>query len=175
MDYFRAKRFNAHEPLDDERPAKRISTPAGQRLSMVIESTHAKVSSATKSKSKINVTTTSTYCNDPTHQHIEPVQHVQHKSTKLAGMMSVLTGGRLHTPHGSSGDRTPNGSNLSVSVWSDKDAEKFGHIRQQKRRGGWGRKRLAIIAGVVLALIIALAVGLALGTKKKSSSRQVEY
>jgi hypothetical protein len=60
-------------------------------------------------------------------------------------------------------------------VWSDKDAEKFGHIRQQKRRGGWGRKRLAIIAGVVLALIIALAVGLALGTKKKSSSRQVEY
>jgi len=174
MDYFRGKRLNAHEPLDDERPAKRISTPAGQRLSMVIESTHAMVSSATKPKSKINVTTTSTYCNDPTHQHIEPVQHV-HKSTKLAGMMSVLTGGRMHTPQGSSGDRTPNGSNLSVSVWSDKDAEKFGHIRQKKRGRAWGRKRLAIIAGFILAVIIALAVGLALGLKKKSSSRQVEY
>lgn len=84
--------------------------------------------------------------------------------------MSALTGGRLNTPRESSEDRTPNGSALSVSVWSDKDAEKFGHIRQRRYGGCWGWKRVALIVAVVLAVIIALAIGLAFGVKKKSSS-----
>lgn len=171
MNFLRSKRANAHQPIGDDRPAKRISTPAGQRLSTILEATRSKAPSAT---SKINVTTTSTYCNDPTHQHIGPVQH-GHKSAKKPGMVSVLTGGRLgDTPRESSEDQTLNGSNLSVSVWSDKDAEKFGRIRQRRHRriaGGWGWKRLAIIAAMIVALIIALAVGLAVGLKKKAPSR----
>jgi hypothetical protein len=86
-------------------------------------------------------------------------------------MVSVLTGGRLNTPRESSEDRTPNGSALSVSVWSHKDAEKFGHVRHQKSPGWWTRKRIVIVAAVVLAFIIALAVGLAVGMKKKPTQR----
>lgn len=90
-------------------------------------------------------------------------------------MVSVLTGGRLgDTPRESSEDQDPsNRSNLSVSVWSDKETEKFGQIRQRRRRGiaAWGWKKLAIIAAVIIALIVALAVGLAVGLKKKTSSR----
>jgi hypothetical protein len=168
MDFFRSHRSSAHEPLDDENgPAKRISTPAGQRLSLIIESTQARRGRSPAPKSKINVTTTSTYCNDPEHQH---VQHVQ-KPTKKHGMVSVLTGGRLNTPRESSEDRTPNGSALSVSVWSHKDAEKFGHVRNQKSSGWWTRKRIIIVAAVLLALVIALAVGVVVGTKKKSTQR----
>jgi hypothetical protein len=174
MDVFRSKRSNAHESLDDGRPAKRISTPAGQRLSMIIESTQAlRSKSPAPAKSKINVTTTSTYCNDPSHQHIDPVQH-GHKGSKKSAVVSALTGGRLNTPRESSEDQTPNGSALSVSVWSDKDAEKFGRIRPKKQRatfGQWNRKRLAIILAILLAFIIALAVGLAVGLKKKSANR----
>lgn len=168
MEFFRP---NTHQPLDDERPAtKRISTPAGQRLSLIVEATQPKRSKSPASK--INVTTTSTYCNDPSHQHIDPVQH-GHKSSKRPGVVSVLTGGRLDTPRESLEHRTPNGSNLSVSVWSDKDAEKFGHVRRRKMGcfGMWDRKKLAIMAGVVVALIVALAVGLGVGLKKKSTSR----
>lgn len=87
-------------------------------------------------------------------------------------MVAALTGGRLgDTPRESSEDQTPNGSNLSVSVWSDKDAEKFGRIRQRRGIAGWSWKRLAILAAMIVALIIALAVGLAVGLKKKPSSR----
>lgn len=169
MDFLRNKRSSAHQPLDDERPAKRISTPAGQRLSVILDSKRSKSPAAA---AKISVTTTSTYCNDPTHQHIGPVQHGP-KTPKKTGMVSMLTGGRLgDTPRESLEGRTPNGSNLSVSVWSDREseAEKFGHIRQPQRRGiaGWGWKKIAIVAAIVIAVIIALAVGLAVGLKKKS-------
>jgi hypothetical protein len=168
MDVFRSKRTSAHEPLDDEHgPAKRISTPAGQRLSLIIESTQARRGRSPAPKSKINVTTTSTYCNDPEHQHV----HHVHKPVKKQGMVAVLTGGRLNTPRESSEDRTPNGSALSVSVWSHKEAEKFGHVRHQKSRGWWTRKRIIIVAAVLLTLIIALAVGLAVGMKKKPTQR----
>lgn len=94
-----------------------------------------------------------------------------HSSSKKSAFVSVFTGGRLNTPRESSEGRTPNGSNLSVSVWSDKDAEKFGHIRQQRQRYTWTRKRIAIIVAIVLAFIIVLVVGLAVGLKKKSSDR----
>lgn len=171
MDYFRSKSTQGHEPLDDGRPAKRISTPAGQRLSMIIESTSKRSKSPA---TKVSVTTTTTYCNDPTHQHIEPVQH---KAPKKHGVVSLLTGGRLDTPRESSEDRrTPNGSNLSVSVWSERDAEKFGHVRQTKKKhwvaANWSRKRLAIIGAILVALIIALAVGLAVGLKKKPAKEK---
>ncbi|KAF1946783.1 hypothetical protein EJ02DRAFT_462101 [Clathrospora elynae] len=167
MDFIRAKRASIHQPLDDERPAKRISTPAGQRLSVILD---AKRSKSPAARAKINVTTTSTYCNDPSHLHVGPVQHA-HKSEKKPGFVSVMTGGRLgDTPRESSEDMR-NGSNLSVSVWS-KDEEKFGHIRQKSHRGfgAWGWKRIVIIAAVLIALIIALAVGLAVGTKKKNTT-----
>lgn len=170
IDYLRSKRSSTHQPLGDDRPAKRISTPAGQRLSVILDATRSKSPSAT---AKINVTTTSTYCNDPNHTHIGPVQH-GHKTAKKSGMVSVLTGGRLgDTPRESSEEQSHNGSNLSVSVWSDKDAEKFGQIRQQKRRGiaAWGWKKIVIIAALIIALLVALAVGLAIGLKKKTTSR----
>jgi hypothetical protein len=171
MDMFRSKRTSAHEPLDDEHgPAKRISTPAGQRLSLIIESTQARRSKS-PAASKINVTTTSTYCNDPSHQHIDPVQHVHKNPKKLGVVVSALTGGRLNTPRESSEEPTPNGSALSVSVWSDKDAEKFGHVRHKKIQGRWTRKRIAIVAAILIACIIALAVGLAVGLKKKPAPR----
>jgi hypothetical protein len=176
MDVFRANRTNGHEPLDDERPVKRISTSAGRRLSLITETPNGLLlKTPSTAAAKINVTTTSTYCNDPTHQHVEPVQH-GHTNPKKSSLLTVLTGGR-HTPGDGNGDRTPNGSALSVSVWSDKDSEKFGHVRHQKHRGygmwwsRWSRKRLAIIAAIVLAIIVALAVGLAVGLKKKSPSR----
>lgn len=172
MAIFRSTPSSTHESLDGERPAKRISTPAGQRLSMIIESTQARRSKS-PAPAKINVTTTSTYCNDPTHQHIEPVQH-SHKNHKKLAVVSVLTGGKLSTPRESiEGERTPNGSALSVSVWSDKDGEKFGHVRHKKIGGirNWGRKRLAIIGAILLAFIIALAIGLAVGLKKKPTGR----
>ncbi|CBX97820.1 hypothetical protein IAQ61_000996 [Plenodomus lingam] len=169
MDYLRTKRSSMHQPLEDERPAKRIMTPAGQRLSIILDNKRAKSPPA---PAKISVTTTSTYCNDPNHTHIGQVQHGP-KVPKKVGVVSLLTGGRLgDTPRESSEERSHNGSNLSVSVWSDKDAEKFGHIRHRRRRGmaGWSCTRLAILAAIILTLIIGLAVGLGVGLKKKSSS-----
>lgn len=173
MDYFRSKRSSAHQPIEDERPAKRISTPAGQRLSIVLESSHIR-SKPTKPepKSKIEVTTTSTYCNDPTHQHMGPTVHV-HEPRK-PGFLSVITGGRLgDTTRGCMEDESHNGSNLSVSVWSDPHTPRSEKFRQLKTGGNgrrWKWKRLAVIGAMVIALIIALAVGLAVGLKKKSSS-----
>ena len=124
-------------------------------------------------KSKIEVTTTSTYCNDPTHQHIGPTVHV-HEQRK-PGFLSVITGGRLgDTPRESMEDQSHNGSNLSVSVWSDPHtprSEKFKQVRAGDNSRRWGWKRLAVIAALVIALIIALAAGLAVGFKKKSSSK----
>ncbi|KAJ8110630.1 hypothetical protein OPT61_g6569 [Boeremia exigua] len=173
MDYFRSKRSNSHQPIEDERPAKRISTPAGQRLSIVLEASHIR-SKSTKPepKSKIEVTTTSTYCNDPTHQHIGPTVHV-HEQRK-PGFLSVLTGGRLgDTPRESMENQSRNGSNLSVSVWSDPHtprSEKFSQFKAGDNKRRWGWKRLAAIGALAVALIVALAVGLAVGLKKDSSS-----
>ncbi|KAI1546066.1 hypothetical protein PtrEW4_007306 [Pyrenophora tritici-repentis] len=153
-----------HYPIEDERPAKRISTPAGQRLSVILD---AKRSKSPASAAKISVTTESTFCNDPSHQHVEPVQH-GHRAERRSGFISVLTGSRLATPR-ESGEEARNGSNLSVSVWSDRDRdeEKFGHVRNRRRGAcGWGWKKLLLVAIVILALIVALGVGLALGLKK---------
>ena len=174
MDYFRSKRSSAHQPIQDERPAKRISTPAGQRLSIVLESTHLRSTpKKPEPKSKIEVTTTSTYCNDPTHQHIGPTVHV-HEQRKPR-FLSVITGGRLgDTPRESMEDQSHNGSNLSVSVWSDPHTPRSEKFKQFKAAGNgrrWGRRRLALIGAMLVVLIIALAVGLAVGLKKKSSSR----
>lgn len=176
MDYFRFKRSNAHQPIEDEPPSKRISTPAGQRLSMVLESSHIRSKpSKPEPKSKIEVTTTSTYCNDPTHQHIGPTIHV-HEQRK-PGFLSVITGGRLgDTPRESLENEMYNNSNLSVSVWSDPHtprSEKFTPVKPVGNGRRWGRKRVVLIAAVVIALIVALAVGLAVGLKKKDSSRCV--
>jgi hypothetical protein len=169
MNFIRTKRASIHQPIDGDRPAKRISTPAGQRLSVILD---AKRSKSPASTAKINVTTESTFCNNPDHAHVGQVQH-GHKTEKKPGFISVITGGLLNTPRESSEDQMRNGSNLSVSVWSDRDAEKFGHIRQKRRRGlcGWGWKRIALIAAILIALIIALGVGLAMGLKKKDTTR----
>jgi hypothetical protein len=173
MDMFRSKGSSTHQPLDGgDRPAKRISTPAGQRLSMIIESTQARRNKA--SAAKINVTTTSTYCNDPEHLHVHPAHRTAKESKKL-GVASVL-GSKLVTPRESVDEQTPNGSALSVSVWSEKEGNRFGHIRNTKKRGflaGWSRRRIAIAVAVLLALITALAVGVAIGLKKKPASRYV--
>ena len=154
-----------HYPIEDERPAKRISTPAGQRLSIILDAKRSKSPAAT---AKISVTTESTFCNDPSHQHVEPVQH-GHRPERKSGFISALTGGKLNTPR-ESGEEVRNGSNLSVSVWSDRDRdeEKFGHVRHNRRGafGAWSRKRIILVALVVLALIVALGVGLAVGLKK---------
>lgn len=75
-------------------------------------------------------------------------------------------------------DQSHNGSNLSVSVWSDLHtprSEKFTQLKTTKhsRRQGW--KRWALIGALIIALIVALAVGLAVGLKKKDSSRYVSF
>ncbi|EMD87122.1 hypothetical protein COCC4DRAFT_198424 [Bipolaris maydis ATCC 48331] len=165
MNFFRSSRANSHFPIDDGRPAKRISTPAGQRLSVILDN---KLTKSPANTAKINVTTESTFCNDPSHQHVGPVLHVHKNERKKGGVFSALTGGRLNTPNE---DRANNGSNLSVSVWSDREDEKFGHVRQ-RRRGifAWGRKRLALVVAVLIVLIVALAVGLSVGLKKHSGS-----
>jgi hypothetical protein len=173
MDFFRSKR-SGHHPIDDEQPpSKRISTPAGQRLSIVLESTQSK-RIKTEPASKINVTTTSTYCNDPGHQHINPVQPGP-ETPRKAGFLSVLTGGRLgDTPRESLEDHRSNASNLSVSVWSDPhtpNQEKFVQNRPEARRGGWSWKRIVLIVALVVVIIIALAVGLAIGMKKRAVAR----
>ncbi|KAF1914318.1 hypothetical protein BDU57DRAFT_588669 [Ampelomyces quisqualis] len=157
--------------FDGEGPARRISTPAGRRLSMIIESTQARHSKS-PAAGKISITSRrSTYCNDPSHRHVGPAQH-GHNDLKEPGV-SILTGEKLSTPRESIEARTPNGSVLSVSVWSDKDADKFGHIRHAASGGGWrswSRKRITIILAILLALVIAVAVGLAVGLKKNASS-----
>jgi hypothetical protein len=166
MNFIRSKRAKSHYPIEDDRPAKRISTPAGQRLSVILEAKRGK-SPSSKGAAEISVTTESTFCNDPSHQHVGPVQH--HKPAKKPGFISVLTGSRLNTPRESSEDQPHNGSNLSVSVWSDRDEEKFGHVRQRRQRRGlaaWGWKKLAVVAAIIIALIVALGVGLAMGLKK---------
>jgi hypothetical protein len=167
MNFLRTKRANSHQQFDVDRPAKRISTPAGQRLSIILDAKRGKPSST----AKISVTTESTFCNDPSHQHVGPVVHGP-STPKKAGFISVLTGGRLNTPRESSED-VHNGSNLSVSVWSDRDEEKFGHIRQKRRRGAcaWGWKKIALIAAIIAVFILALSIGLALGMKKKGTTR----
>ncbi|KAI4674130.1 uncharacterized protein J4E84_010830 [Alternaria hordeiaustralica] len=168
MNFYRSKRAKAHYEIGDDRPAKRISTPAGQRLSVILDAKRGK--SASSKAAEISVTTESTFCNDPSHQHVGPVQH--HRVEKKPGFIqSVLTGGRLLTPRESSEDMH-NGSNLSVSVWSDRDEEKFGHVRQRRQRGcaAWGWKKLAVVAALIIALIVALGVGLAMGLKKDSKS-----
>ncbi|KAF2128022.1 hypothetical protein P153DRAFT_294269 [Dothidotthia symphoricarpi CBS 119687] len=170
MNVFSFKRAGAHQPLDGERPAKRISTPAGQRLSIVLENSHSKCFQP-DSSAKINVNTTTTYCNDPTHQHVDAALHV-HPTPRKARLTSFFAGGRLGIPSTDDRSRNGSGSNLSVSVWSDKDGDKFGQVRDRKHGGtrrGYGRKRIIIVAAIVIALIVALAVGLALGLKKKSS------
>ncbi|RAR06252.1 hypothetical protein DDE83_007057 [Stemphylium lycopersici] len=171
MNFIRSKRASSHYPIEDDRPAKRISTPAGQRLSIILENN--KRSKSPASNAKINVTTESTFCNDPSHQHVGPVQHGHKSEKKAGGILSALTGGILSTPRESSEEHMHNGSNLSVSVWSDREDEKFGHIRQRRRRRGifaWGWKKIALVAAIIIILIVALAVGLAVGLKKDSSS-----
>lgn len=70
-------------------------------------------------------------------------------------------------------NQSHNGSNLSVSVWSDPHTPRSEKFRQLNAGGTdrrWGWKKLAVIGAMVIALIVALAVGLALGLKKKASS-----
>ncbi|KAL5119717.1 hypothetical protein ACEQ8H_002323 [Pleosporales sp. CAS-2024a] len=176
MNVFRSKRASAHEPLgDDERPAKRISTPAGQRLSLILESTGARRSKSPSANKNANltVTTTSTYCNDPTHiGHVHPAHRNSKRESKKLGVVCAVTGARLGTPRESLEETTSNGSHLSVSVWSNNDAEKFEQIRHGAKGEAfprWSRKRMVIVSAIALASIIALAVGLALGLKKKPS------
>lgn len=167
MDYLRNKRASMHQQLEEEPAEKRILTPAGHRLSTILDTKRAKSPTAPK----INVTTTSTYCNDPNHTHIG--QH-KHKPAKKVGIVSLLTGGRLgEPPRESCEEPTHNDSSLSVSVWSDRDTEKFGHVRQARRRGiaKYSYRKRVIIAALIVALIVALAVGLGVGLKEKKSSR----
>jgi hypothetical protein len=168
MNFLQTKRANSHQQIGDDRPAKRISTPAGQRLSIILDAKRGKSPSST---AQITKTTESTFCNDPSHQHVGPVQHGP-STPRKASFISVLTGGRLNTPRESSEDNVHNGSNVSVSVWSARDEEKFGHIRQKRRRVcAWGWKKIALIAAIIIAFIVALGVGLALGLKKKDTTR----
>lgn len=165
MNFFRPSRSRSHYPIQDDRPAKRISTPAGQRLSIILENQRANSPTSQDSTARINVTTESTFCNDPSHQHVGPVQHTQRNERKSGGIFAAFTGGKSSTPNDCCGN---NNSNLSVSVWSDKDDEKFGHVRQKRRKGifGWGWKKTALVIAILVALIIGLAVGLSVGLKK---------
>ncbi|KAF2681028.1 hypothetical protein K458DRAFT_85222 [Lentithecium fluviatile CBS 122367] len=131
---------SSHHQIADEPQTKRISTPAGQRLSVILE-------------------------NGSTESHVTKARDSHRASVRKSGLSPALA----DAPRESMEERSGNSSGYSYSVWSDGE-KRFAAFRNRKqiaKRGGW--RRLAIILVIIIIVIIALAVGLALGLKKKSS------
>jgi hypothetical protein len=133
---------SSHHQIPDEVQTKRISTPAGQRLSVILE-------------------------NGSTESHIMKAR--ERESHRASVRKSGLSPKLADAPRESMEDGSGNSSGYSYSVWSDGE-KRFATLRNHKqiaKRGGW--RKLTIILLILLAVVIALAVGLALGLKKKSS------
>jgi hypothetical protein len=130
----------SHRQLGDEPQTKRISTPAGRRLSVIIE-------------------------NGSSESQLTKARESHRASVRKSGLSAALA----DAPRGSMDERSGNSSGYSYSVWSDGE-KRLAALRNHKqiaKRGGW--KKLAIILLVLLIIIIALAVGLTFGLKKKAS------
>ncbi|KAF2470986.1 uncharacterized protein BDR25DRAFT_334143 [Lindgomyces ingoldianus] len=124
-----------------EPPEKRISTPAGQRLSVILENGDTPRTTKTRD-SRISMRKSTTLGLGDA-----PRESIEDQSNNSSGY------------------------SYSVWSGENTAGEKFGAIRNHKqvvKRGGW--KRLALIIAVILAIIIAVAVGVAVGLKKKHSS-----
>lgn len=132
-------RFRDHQEIG-EHQTKRISTPAGQRLSVILE-------------------------NGSADSHAAKTRESHRASVRKSGLSPALA----DAPRESMEDRSQDSSGYSYSVWSDgeKKFAAFRNHRQIAKRGGW--KRLVIILVILILIIIALGVGLGLGLKKKPS------
>jgi len=131
---------SSHQQTYDESQTKRISTPAGQRLSVILE-------------------------NGSTGSQATKARESHRASVRKSGLSPALA----DPPRESMEDGSGKSSGYSYSVWSDGE-KRFAALRNHKqiaKRGGW--RKLAILLLVLLTVTTALAVGLALGLKKKSS------
>lgn len=139
MDFFRSNRAVKSPELP---PEKRISTPAGMRLSVIMENGQ----------------------NDrPNSKRSSQNRHSFRKSL-LPGAFAA------DVPRESQEDAA--NKSFGTSIWSDADGEKLGGFRNNRqiaKRGGW--KRLALIVALVLTAVIAIIIGAVVGTRKKSSKR----
>jgi hypothetical protein len=138
MDFW--NRSDKHSQIP-EPPAKRISTPAGQRLSVILENGDSQAKQRENHRASVRKSGLSAALGDAPRESIEE---------------------RSHGSSGYSYSVWSDGEKFSA-------LRTYRNHKQIAKRGGW--KRLAIIGVVVLSLIIALAVGLALGLRKKSSNR----
>jgi hypothetical protein len=138
-DRLKSSSSSAHQQIHDEPQPKRISTPAGNRLSVILENGSADAQAAKTRES-------------------------HRASVRKSGLSAALA----DAPRESMEDGSNNSSGYSYSVWSDGE-KRFAALRNHKqiaKRGGW--RRLAILLMILLVITIALAVGLAVGLRKKS-------
>jgi hypothetical protein len=137
MTSFWSRGSSSHEKLPE---TKRISTPAGQRLSIVLENGTAAERNA---------------------------RQAHRVSVRKSGLSAVLADVPRESMEEKSAygvaNASPNSSGYSFSVWSEVSALKY--HEQVVKRGGW--RKLAIILAVILTLVTALAVGLGIALKKK--------
>lgn len=134
MDFWRTKK---HQQMAEPQP-KRISTPAGQRLSVILE-------------------------NGSSDNQAAKTRDSHRTSVRKSGLSPAIA----DAPRESLEGQSQNSSGYSFNVWSDGEKfAALRNNKQIAKRGGW--KRLAVIIAAIIACIIALAVGLALGLKKSS-------
>ncbi|KAF1954617.1 hypothetical protein CC80DRAFT_517518 [Byssothecium circinans] len=119
---------------------KRISTPAGQRLSIILESGNRDAPKKARDSHRASV--------------------------RKSGLSAALA----DVPRESMEEKSGNGSGYSYSVWSDggNKLSALKNHKAIAKRGGW--RRVAMVLALVLLFIIALAVGLAVGLKKPKSA-----
>ncbi|KAF2801571.1 uncharacterized protein BDZ99DRAFT_504509 [Mytilinidion resinicola] len=120
-------------------PAKRISTPAGQRLSVILENgatAPARPKEAYRSSMK--------------------------KGT--FGLGEAPRESLEDGPHGSSYSYSAWSETSGEKLYDLKDIK---NNKQVSKRGGW--KRLALIVAVLLTIIVAIVIGVVVGTRKKHS------
>lgn len=140
MAFWNRIKSSSHQPLEDEPQPKRISTPAGRRLSVILENGSSESQGAKTRES-------------------------HRTSVRKSGLSPALADAR----RGSLDEQSGDSSGYSYSVWSDGE-KRLAAIRNHKqitKRGGW--KKLGLLLLLLLLLIVGLAAGLAVGLKKKSS------
>ena len=129
-----------------EPPTKRISTPAGQRLSVILENTIVDTSAAKKA-----------------------ARDFRRPSTNKAGVVS--NSGIVDVPRDSLEGQSHDSSGHTYSVWSEASNAKLAVLRShQHMTKKPSRRRLALIVIGVAAVATALIVGLIFGLRNRSSS-----
>ncbi|CAI6268105.1 unnamed protein product [Periconia digitata] len=140
MSRFWSRSNSSHQQIL-EPETKRISTPAGQRLSVILEN------GAPETKKK-------------------GLRDSHRASVRKSGLSAALA----DAPRDSMEEKSGN-SGYTYSVWSEGEKKFIAlrNHKQITKRGGW--RKLALVLAVILILIVALAVGLALGLKKSNNSK----